>query len=118
MGCPLLLSPFEELPQSGLGDGSGQVPAVENLHLGHCVLVRSLQRVGPVHDDVTVPSLDLSAAKTPGEEAIMVESTVESSNLPFSMAGSLVGLVLQETKPAVVGLLVRIGINDDIHQTS
>ena len=66
----LLLSPLKELPESDLSDGSGQVPAVENLHLGHGVLVRSLQRVGPVHDDITVPGFDLTTAKTPGEEKL------------------------------------------------
>ena len=118
MSPPPLLSPLKELPQSGLSDGRGQVPAVENLHPGHRVLVRSLQGVGPVHNDVTVPSLDLATAKTPREEKLSWWNRQWNLQQPFSLTSGLVRVVLQETKPAVVGLVVRIGVDDDINQTS
>ena len=68
-------------------------------HLRHGFLVWFLLRVGPVHDHVTVPDLDPAAAEA-----------------PLGLRGGLVGLVLQEAEAAVLLLVVRGAVDDDIHQ--
>ena len=76
---PSHFSPLKELQKVGLRHGLGQIPAEENLHPGHDVLVRLLLRVGPVHEHVTAPDLDLTRVQTPGEEAIMVVSQLQTT---------------------------------------
>ena len=64
-----MYQPLKQLPETLLGDGDGEVAAVEDLHLGHGVLVRLLLGVRPVHDDITAPHLDPTRPQSPGHKA-------------------------------------------------
>lgn len=56
--------PFKQLPEALLGDSEGEVAAVEDLHLGHGLLVGLLLGVRPVHDDITAPDFDAASPQT------------------------------------------------------
>ena len=114
---PLQFSPSKQRPQVGLRHGAGQIPAVENLHPGHRVLVRFLLGVSPVNENIATPDLDLTRIKTAGEEYNVVASRRTFSK-PFSTTGGYVRLVLQETEPAVVVPAVRGGVDDTVSQAS
>ena len=84
-----MYQPLKQLPETLLGDGDGEVAAVEDLHLGHGVLVRLLLGVRPVHDDITAPHLDPPRPQPPGHKLVTYHKKLDIStdNQPLGEAG-------------------------------
>merc|ERR1719357_715855 len=82
-----------------LGYSSCQIPAVEDLHPGHGVVIRLILRVRPIHNDVTAPDFDSA-----------------SSESPLGETCSLMTFIFKETESPVLLLVVGRRVDNDVNQ--